>query len=233
MKITGQVITIPIDNLVPNPWNPNKQTDFMFDHELHSIKKFGFIDPVTARRLKGSSFEIIDGEHRWRAAKQLGFKEISINNLGKVEDADAEQLTLILNELKGTADRDLVAELLQRIKKHVPLEEMIKNLPMAESEMHSLLANAEIDWERVKPTLPTAPPEKPSKQEDGANISHSVSQAVFKAFEKAMDKIAKKTGDEDPEDGIKLMCEIVMACNIEDFLQGKTKIRKSARHIKK
>lgn len=58
---------ISVEEFVPNPWNSNRMSEEQFDHLKATIKKFGFKLPVVARPLNGKS-QIIDGEHRWRAA---------------------------------------------------------------------------------------------------------------------------------------------------------------------
>lgn len=60
------------DDLVPNPENPNVQTDREFNALVKSIQDDGWTKPVEAvwdpTREK---YEIVAGEHRWRAARVL------------------------------------------------------------------------------------------------------------------------------------------------------------------
>lgn len=55
----------------PNPWNPNKMNERQFAAELESIMHNGFLDPVTVREHAMEGYEIIDGEHRWKALQYL------------------------------------------------------------------------------------------------------------------------------------------------------------------
>jgi ParB/RepB/Spo0J family partition protein len=63
------IIQLPLDWLTPNPWNPNQMDDEQYGKALNSIREFGFVDPVTVRELGNDTYQIIDGEHRWRAAQ--------------------------------------------------------------------------------------------------------------------------------------------------------------------
>src|SRR5438045_6741 len=75
----GEAIVVPVDAIEPNPWNPNAMDKAMFEKELASIRKYGFVDPLTVREVDfigHRHYEIIDGEHRWKAAKQLGYAEL-------------------------------------------------------------------------------------------------------------------------------------------------------------
>jgi hypothetical protein len=156
MKIRVNLIEIDVEKIKPNPWNPNVQSAFTFEKELNSIKEHGFIDPITVRG-KGPGYEVIDGEHRLKAAIQLGFTKIPCNNLGKVSDAIAKQLTLITNDTKGKNDHNKLAALLKGLSEEVGADELIKNLPYQENTIRDLLAQSSVDWNQIGPSL-TAPP---------------------------------------------------------------------------
>jgi ParB/RepB/Spo0J family partition protein len=99
-EIKGEVLTVDINKCFPNVWNPNEMDEFMYEKEKNSILTFGFLDPITVREIP-EGYEIIDGEQRWNAAKDLGYTVISVNNLGNLSDSVAKQLTVIMNELKS------------------------------------------------------------------------------------------------------------------------------------
>lgn len=74
---TGRVLDLSVDRIVPNPWQPRQD----FDEEslsslAASIKKDGLIQPVAVRGKGSSSYELITGERRWRAAKMAGLAAI-------------------------------------------------------------------------------------------------------------------------------------------------------------
>lgn len=139
-------------NIRPNPWNPNKQSDFIYEKERNSIKTFGFLDPILVREIEGA-FEIIDGEHRWRAAQDEGYDELPCNNLGPIEDEIAQQLTVIMNETRGRADELKLGKLIADLQKKIPLEEILKNLPYQKDELDHFVALSAIDWDKVDASL--------------------------------------------------------------------------------
>lgn len=69
-KMTEEVIRIPTEKLLPNPYQPRKQ--FKSEELLSladSIKENGVLQPLLARRINNSDyFEIIAGERRLRAS---------------------------------------------------------------------------------------------------------------------------------------------------------------------
>ena len=133
------------DTLVANPWNPNSMDDFMFRKTVASLDRLDFAAPVVVRE-KGDYYEIIDGEHRVKAAVELGMERIPIWNLGDISDAHAKQLTVVLNETKGTADREKLGGLLRDLLSSESTAELLEVLPYAKADFEALLDVPNFDW---------------------------------------------------------------------------------------
>ena len=155
--------TVSVDDIYPNTWNPNKQSDFIYKKELESIRRFGFVAPLIVRKIN-EGYEIIDGEHRLRAAKELAMPEISINDLGEVSDAVAKQLTIILNETKGEPDRVELARLVAELSKDIDLDDLKIALPYPEEEIDAMLKLADFDWSEYDN------PEEPPGEDDEIKV---------------------------------------------------------------
>lgn len=75
----ARVWTVPVEKLKPNTQQPRQVFEDDALKELAaSIKENGILQPITARRLSESEFEIIAGERRWRAAQLAGLKEVPV-----------------------------------------------------------------------------------------------------------------------------------------------------------
>lgn len=98
------VIRVAIDLLEPNAWNPQKMDDTEFELLVSNIREVGFIDPVAVCPLPGGRYRIVNGEHRWRAAKVLGMKEIPVVVLEDWEEDLQKAQTVKLNILRGKLD---------------------------------------------------------------------------------------------------------------------------------
>lgn len=139
---------VPLSALRPNPWNPNKMDAATFEREKASIATFGFIDPVTARQVDVGEYEIIDGEHRWVAADQLGLKEIPVIILDVSVD-EAKELTIILNEVRGTADEERLSALVKDLgerRDRVRMESLLYD----RARLDQLLERQRIDWDELE-----------------------------------------------------------------------------------
>jgi len=91
-------------------------------------------------------YELIDGEHRLRAAKELGYTEVPIWNLGDISDAVAKQLTIVLNETRGSSDPGKLGELLMDLLETELPADLLEVLPFPEERFAELTKLAEFDW---------------------------------------------------------------------------------------
>ena len=150
MQVKVNIQNIDVSKIFPNIWNPNRQSDFIFEKELTSIRTHGFLDPILVREIPGG-FEIIDGEHRFKAGVKLDYKELPCNNLGKVTDSIAKQLTVILNEVKGKADTGKLSDIMKELQLDIGIEALEAIMPYSSLELDALVKSADIDWESLSP----------------------------------------------------------------------------------
>ena len=102
---------VPIDRLQPDPANPLRIGDEELDALERSLRSFGFVSPVVARRADGV---VIGGHQRLVAARRLGLTSVPVIWL----DLSAEQaklLGLALNKISGSWDESLLARLLAEL----------------------------------------------------------------------------------------------------------------------
>jgi ParB/RepB/Spo0J family partition protein len=85
------LLEIPVNEISPNPHNPR----LFFDEEQlsdlkESIAKVGVLVPITVFESKSptttSRYVLLDGERRWRCAKELGNPSIKANIIDEPED---------------------------------------------------------------------------------------------------------------------------------------------------
>lgn len=196
IQILDNVVRVPIGEVHPNDWNPNEQTPFIFEKEKQSILKHGFLDPIDVRSVAKEGqrvYEIVDGEHRWRAAKELGMTEIPVNDFGNVDIDTAKQLTIIRNETRGQARRDKLAQLIQDLSLNMSIEDLKLNLPFAEPEIDSLLSEGSINWDSVGTKDPTESKSAPS-QEGWETISYAVPSSVAVLFNEQVKRLSELLG---------------------------------------
>ena len=87
---------IAIDLITPNPTQP--RTHFKkeeLDELAESIQKNGLLQPILVRK-KDEKYEIVAGERRWQACKQLGMETVPVC-IREVDDDETIVLALVEN----------------------------------------------------------------------------------------------------------------------------------------
>lgn len=138
-------IKVPITDIYPNQWNPNKQSDIIFGKLKESIKTYGFLVVPLVREADEGTYEIIDGEHKWRAAAEQGYTELEVDNLGKVDNNTAKTLTLVLNNVRGEDDVLKRAEILKQLN-----EGQLSLMPFDKKQIASELELLNFDFSQYE-----------------------------------------------------------------------------------
>ena len=72
-----ELVQLPVSALKPGKYQPRTRMDETSLAELAaSIKARGVIQPIVARAVGGSQYEILAGERRWRAARIAGLESV-------------------------------------------------------------------------------------------------------------------------------------------------------------
>lgn len=120
-KIVGEVELALLTKVKPNTWNPNRMTPFMKDSLRTGLETDGWLSSqallVWGKDDAGKVRNvIIDGEHRWTVATELGMERGPMVFLDGVSEKAAKALTIKMNQKRGTFDADGLAALLRDIQ---------------------------------------------------------------------------------------------------------------------
>lgn len=124
-KVDSNIIHyISLANLHPSSYQPRQDFDETSLKELSdSISKYGIIEPLIVKHNDGDRYEIICGERRFRAAKQLGLVEVPCL-VRELETDSAYAIALIEN---------IQRENLNPIEQAIAFEHMMKSCGMSQA----------------------------------------------------------------------------------------------------
>jgi ParB family transcriptional regulator, chromosome partitioning protein len=92
----GAERTVPVDMIVPNPYQPRGAfSESSLDELASSIRDKGLLQPLLVKRTT-DGYEIIAGERRFRAAKRAGLNRIPVI-VRDVEGCESLELALVEN----------------------------------------------------------------------------------------------------------------------------------------
>lgn len=164
---TLEISYVPVTQVGPNLYNPNRQTDHDFELLLRSMEDDGFTQPVIVREKDNM---IVDGEHRWMAWIVLNalaregktVSDVSSSHLNDLRDRRLELLeemedvlfpvvmtdmtdeqmrisTLRHNRARGSEDLELGANVLKDLRELGASEWAQEALMLTDEEMQVLL----------------------------------------------------------------------------------------------
>lgn len=92
-----KLLNLKIDKIVTNSNQPRKYFDNGKMSELKdSIKNSGLLQPITVRKISNGKYEIVAGERRYRACRELGMESIPVIEMN-VGDARGYELSILEN----------------------------------------------------------------------------------------------------------------------------------------
>jgi DNA modification methylase len=135
---------VPIDQLRPDPANPRRISDEELDSLERSLRQFGFVQPVLARREDGT---VIGGHQRLLAARRLGLTTVPVTYL-EVSVEQARLLNLALNKISGSWDDALLARLLAELQASPEVDLSLSGF--GEDEISDLLRSLDVRERRER-----------------------------------------------------------------------------------
>jgi ParB family chromosome partitioning protein len=170
-QASGALRELPVENVVPNPYQPRSQIDEAALIELtSSIEASGLLQPVVVRPRNGK-YELIAGERRWRAVQRLAWTKIpavvkdvddpTLLTLALIENLQRDGLTAIdeaagyqrlgdefklpqaeIARLVGR-NRSTIANLLRLLKLPDEVKSLVQERKLSEGHARALLAVSE------------------------------------------------------------------------------------------
>ena len=133
--------SISISKIKPNKNQPRKEFDELKMEELKSsIQENGILQPIAVREIKKNHYEIIAGERRYRAAKEIGLKTIPVYILSVDSESEIMEYALIENIQRVDLDpiEESEAYALLKSKYNLSQNEISKKV----GKSRSLIANS-------------------------------------------------------------------------------------------
>jgi hypothetical protein len=141
VKVYGESIPIDVDEIEFNNWNPNFCPTDIMNAIKDDILKNGFIGTIVLQKHNEDMDKdnvVINGEHRLRAYKELGGKEIPCTILD-VDDDIAKALTVRLNREHGELLPNKIGELLRSLSPEEDLNRLRELTFMPEKDLKMLM----------------------------------------------------------------------------------------------
>jgi len=136
---------VPIGDLRPHPFNPRRISDAEMESLTRSIREFGLVDPIIARR---EDRTVIGGHQRLLAARRLGLDTVPVVFVD-LSPEQSKLLNLALNRISGEWDQELLARLLADLHQAPDVDLSLSGF--AEDEISKFLKSLDAREKRDRP----------------------------------------------------------------------------------
>ena len=143
----GTIIALELASIEVNPFQPRTQFKEEAIRELaSSIQELGVIQPITVRKTKTNTFQLVSGERRFRASKLLDLKTIPAY-IRVANDQEALEMALVENIQRQDLDPIEIALSYQRLIDEIQLtqEQMSQRVGKKRSTIANYLRLLKLD----------------------------------------------------------------------------------------
>lgn len=110
----GRLEWLPVSALSALRRNPQYLTPLQMDSLKTSLQKDGFLAPILVRPLQRDRYEVISGNHRMMAAREIGLTHVPAL-ICKLNDNSARRVAINLNTVHGDPPAELLAPFLAEL----------------------------------------------------------------------------------------------------------------------
>lgn len=201
---------IPAKHLFANDWNPNQLDAFHEAKLVASLRKHGFLRPLTVIDTRDGSFLVLDGEQRLNCGKHAGMKEFPCIVIGTdltVDEARQKEITLLLNEVHGEHDPEKVRQIVERIMVIAPRDTIL--LPYSDTQLQIIQRT----YDRPEAPIQSLPETRLAgsrrdnpQREQFVSLSFSMYPDAAAIVRRALDRMRETEGEMDDRQALEYIC---------------------------
>ena len=200
LKYSHKIKTIDVNEIRLNKYNPNVMEPELMTQLNERMKEEGILQPTLLRHIEPNGkikYEVVDGEHRYLAAKNIGYEEIPAIVLDK-KLPEAMISSINMNKLRGEFDTLRLAEVIHTLHKTYSIEELERKLGYTSEQVKGLENLLEYDFDSFNDEGVKLEENMPEEYEFKNMLNAKQNRIIEKAI-----KITKK---EDIPDALVTIC---------------------------
>lgn len=189
-------LRLPVECLHEAPWNfkqENEHTASLMEKLKENIKRNGAVMNLLVRKLPGKkkAWEVINGNHRLKVYRDLGYKEAMCYDFGTLTDIHAQRIAAE-TEIAIPADEVKLATLIALQAASASLEDLAATMPQDVGELQRLIELSQ--WTPDKMPDDQAPYPSEDNETTAALVFH-LPQAVLLLWEQWVERCRETRGE--------------------------------------
>ena len=208
-KYAKGFVEIKVSELVMCDWN-YKYIDTDDAQELalmealeENFKRNGQVENIIVRELETGYYEVVNGNHRYKVARNLNLKKLMCFNMGKATRAQAIRLAVETNETKFKTDQLKLAERIMEIADEFEIEELSETMPYDDVEFDNFKKLLDFSWDDYESNGSGSSSD--NENDDFKTIKYRVPVDVAEQFEAQVNRFKKLLYPEEKEKNVSVI----------------------------
>lgn len=201
----GTIFTLAIDRLVETytkETNPNKMTEEQFAALVAVMRKEGCLQNLVVEDNDDGTWRIVDGHHRYWAAKIVGLTELPCIERRDTTDQLTDAVGIGMNRIRGASDLVRTGEVLRDlvIEQGLPATDVALSAGLSEDELGDIIANVGDAEDDIGASIGDAMGDEDDEDEEAAPKPFMLEvrfddRETLRKVRRALRKAAGKGGD--------------------------------------
>lgn len=223
MTKENEIRYVALSQLEANDYNPNEINETDLAKLRKHIQLNGVLQPIIVRLGETQDlFIIVDGEHRWKLAQELGLTEVPVI----VKDMSREEAmieTISMNKFRGENNSVKLGKVIKELREHFSDDVLTERLGYTGDELSSLVEITEFDFDDIHEDDALKDFEPP--KDDALKLSNdfilTVTLTQLDIIETALKCVIEEAQPENfcKADALTLLCRDYLIVNHQDKLE--------------
>lgn len=149
---------LQINQLVKADWNYKEDDDEKKEKLKNNIKRNGQVENIIVRELETGFYEVVNGNHRYDAMKELGYTNIIVCDKTPMKLSEAKRIATETNETRFNSDQVKLAELFKELSQDFTVDELHETMPYSIDEINNFTTLTDFDWSQYDTSdIPSEP----------------------------------------------------------------------------
>jgi len=138
---------LPVDKMVKADWNWRTDDADMMEKLKENLKRNGLVQNLIVRILPTGFYEVVNGNHRLEALRDIGVTEAMVFDLGEVSLASAQRIAVETNETNFGSDNVKLGSLMKELVSEYGLEDLSTTMPYNEKTIELMTELPNFSWD--------------------------------------------------------------------------------------
>lgn len=228
--------TISIEKLTRAHWNYKTDDEFMQKRLVENIKRNGQVENLLVRQLGDGSYEVVNGNHRYMAMKELGYDKVVVCDLTPMTEEQAKRIAIETNETRFDSDPMLLASMVSDTFEH--FDDFADTIPFTDDQVDGFDSMLTNDNSEIVDTAPTMQSKTKTVLsvggEDYKIVKLELSADVADRFTAQVNRLQSLLGFSSSNHPADFICETLEAMPDEDIKPREAKqAKKSSKKSRK